>query len=126
MGPPAPRSPTREAPQSPRRVALHRCALPLRALRDAGVPVLVVVNPVNVEHLRSLDLDADDRLASGLATIGRVVGDSGARFLDLHAQLPDAAFRDAAGHVGTEAHPGAAEQVAAAIAPAVEALVPRR
>jgi hypothetical protein len=85
-------------------------------LRRAGIRTLVYVNPVNVEHLDSLGLLADDGLSRSLAAIEAVVRSRGGDFLDLHALLPDAAFRDAAGHLGPPAAPDGPEKVAAAVA----------
>ncbi len=108
------------APDHPVLVAL---ADALRVLREAGVPVLVYVNPVNVEHLASLGLPADDRFAGSLATLAKVVRGAGADYLDLHALLLDAAFRDAAGHLGTAAAPDATARIARAVAGPLLALV---
>ena len=94
----------------------------LGVLRAAGVPVLVYLNPVNVEHLASVGLPEDERFAESLATVESVVRDSGASYLDLHALLPDAAFRDAAGHLGTPEAPEATARIAGAVAPSVVAL----
>ena len=45
-----------------------------------------------------------------------VVRGAGSDYLDLHDLLPDAAFRDAAGHLGTAAVPDAPRRVGAAVA----------
>jgi hypothetical protein len=88
----------------------------LETLSDAGIPTLVYVNPINVEHLGELGLLEDDRLSRSLTTIESVVRGAGSDYLDLHDLLPDAAFRDAAGHLGTAALPDAPRRVGAAVA----------
>lgn len=93
-------------------------------LRAADVEVLVYTNPINLEHLSSLGLPQGDRLARSLATLERTVVASGGHFLDLHALVPeDAAYWDAAGHLGTEQVPEAMQRVADAAAPAVAGLL---
>jgi hypothetical protein len=53
---------------------------------------------VNIEHIRSLGLSLDG-LERSIVTIRQIVESSGAGFVDLHALLPDRAFRDARDHV---------------------------
>ena len=67
---------------------------------EAGLRVLVFVNPINVEHLRSLRLHSETGLARTLARAEAVVRARGARWLDLHDLLDDAAFRDHMDHLG--------------------------
>lgn len=88
----------------------------LETLSEAGIPTLVYINPINVEHLGSLGLLEDERLARSLGTIESVVRRAGGDYLDLHDLLPDAAFRDAAGHLGTAELPDAPSRVGAAVA----------
>lgn len=85
-----------------------------------GIPALVFVNPVNLEHLRALGLDTAG-LARTVAAARVVAQRHGADFLDLHALLPDAAFRDEMDHLDPEGEGPA--RVGAAIA---EALLPSR
>jgi hypothetical protein len=94
----------------------------LSRLNEAGIPVLVYVNPVNVEHLAALGLLEDGSLDESLATIEAVVRRSGAGYLDLHDLLPDAAFRDAAGHLGTPEDPESTDRLAGKVAPRIEAV----
>lgn len=86
-----------------------------RRLHGAGVSTLVYVNPVNVDHLESVGIAPSEELAKSLALIRSTVEGAGGTFLDLHALLPDAAFRDAAGHFGGKEVNGPAA-IAAAVA----------
>lgn len=106
----------RLAPDHP---ALSVLADTLEVLGDAGVQTLVYVNPINVEHLSALGLLDDDRLSESLETLESVVRGAGGEFLDLHDLLPDAAFRDHAGHLGTPEWVDAPDLIAQAVAPLV-------
>jgi hypothetical protein len=70
----------------------------LSRFEDAGIDVLVFVPPHNVEHVRDLGYDVS-RLRPSLDRIAEVARRRGARFLDLHALLPDSAFRDHLDHL---------------------------
>lgn len=83
---------------------------------EAGIPTLVFVHPVNVEHLARLGLDTRG-LAVSVESARQVASARGADFLDLHALLPDAAFRDEMDHLDVEA--GGTERVGRAIAAAL-------
>jgi hypothetical protein len=72
----------------------------LARFREAGLPVLVYSTPANVEHLRTLGFESEG-LARTLASLREVAEREGAHFVDRHALLPDAGFRDAAGHFAT-------------------------
>lgn len=76
----------------------------LGAYRRAEIPTLAYVVPVNVEHLEHLGIDTEGGLVLTLERIEAVARKNGARFADLHSILPDAAFRDAGGHL--HAHGG--------------------
>jgi hypothetical protein len=93
----------------------------LRAFADAGIETLVYVNPINVEHLSALGLLEGSGLSDSLATLEAVVRGAGGDYVDLHDLLPDAAFRDAAGHLGTAEWVDAPERIAAAVAPHIVA-----
>jgi hypothetical protein len=92
--------------------------LVLRDLKRAETPVLVWVSPVNVEHIRSLGL-ATDGLPWATAKLAAIARDAGASFLDLHALLPDAAFRDSGDHPTLEGTPDGTAAVAKELADAV-------
>jgi hypothetical protein len=86
----------------------------LEHYQRSGIPVVVWVAPVNVEHLRSLGLSLDG-LARSLTTIRTLVESSGAGFLDFHALLSDPAFLDAGDHVHTDGAAELGEQLAKVI-----------
>jgi hypothetical protein len=67
---------------------------------ERGISTLVYVNPINVEHLVAVGIRPSDALARSLQSIETTVEQAGGKFADLHALLPDVAFRDAAGHFG--------------------------
>ena len=91
----------------------------IHAFRERGIEVLVYTSPLNVEHLEAIGSDDPEGLARTLASIETVSEGAGARFLDLHGLLPDAGFRDFAGHLSTTpAHDGP-QRVADRIAPLV-------
>jgi hypothetical protein len=71
----------------------------LADLARARVPVLVYVAPLNVEHLRSLGLMEEDGLRRSLDRLREACERRGARFLDLHDLLEDAAFSDYLDHL---------------------------
>jgi hypothetical protein len=91
----------------------------LRDLRRANVPLLVWVSPVNVQHMRHLGMSMDG-LDRSLRTIREAVEATGARFLDLHAILPDEGFRDSGDHYTLSGELDGAALVAARLGPAVE------
>jgi hypothetical protein len=71
------------------------------AVRDferAGIPVFVYLTPVNVEHMDALGLLNREGLARTVAVVEEEVREAGGDFIDLHALLPDEAFRDGTGH----------------------------
>jgi hypothetical protein len=98
----------------------------LMELRAAGIPTLVWVSPVNVDHMRSIGLSMDG-LERSMGTIRAVVESAGASFLDLHDALRREAFRDSGDHYTYSGKPdgtaivgarlGAAVKAAATIAP---------
>jgi len=91
----------------------------VRAFRERGIEVLVYTSPLNLEHIEAIGADDPDGLARTLASIRAVSEGAGARFLDLHDLIPDAGFRDFAGHLSTTpAHDGP-QRVATQLAPLV-------
>jgi hypothetical protein len=97
---------------SPRLVVLGTV---LRRLRNAGVPTLLWVSPVNVQYFRELGIPLDG-FERSMSTIGQVVESEGAVYADLHALLSDGQFRDYADHYTlTGDDPGSA-RVAAELA----------
>jgi hypothetical protein len=90
----------------------------IRDFERRGVPVLVWTSPINVDHLEKLGLPSDG-LARSMRTIRKVVQRSGARFVDLHGLLPDAAFFDAGDHYTREGYPNGSEVVGQALGQAI-------
>jgi hypothetical protein len=65
--------------------------------RREGIPVLVWVSPVNVDHFRSVGLSTDG-LAQSVQKLRAMAKASGASFVDLHEAVPDGGFRDSLDH----------------------------
>ena len=78
---------------------LQLLAAMVRIFDERGIPVLVYVDPFNVTHLAHVGMAGGPGLGHTLAAIESVARRAGADFADLHASLPDEAFRDAAGHL---------------------------
>ncbi|MDG2304397.1 MAG: SGNH/GDSL hydrolase family protein [Candidatus Binatia bacterium] len=70
-------------------------------LRASGARVLLVVPPTNVEALNELGVYNREGVQASMARIRDVAARNDADFLDLHALLPDAAFRDANDHLAS-------------------------
>ena len=91
----------------------------LEVFRKRGIPVLVYTIPMNVEHLEQLGLLDRAALRRSVESVRRVASASGASLVDLHDLLPDAAFRDAKGHLSVgpplDAPPIVAERIAQAL-----------
>lgn len=68
-----------------------------RFARD-DIPVLVYLNPINVEHLRRVEVFDAAEIDRSAEIYRGVAERSGAEFLDLHDYLPDRYFMDAPGH----------------------------
>jgi len=104
---------------SPEHPALRILRATLEVFRERGIPVLVYTIPMNVEHLERLGLLDRAALHRGVERVRRVTLASGASLVDLHDLLPDAAFRDAGGHLGVgpplDAPPIVAERIAQAL-----------
>jgi hypothetical protein len=95
----------------------------LRTFRRADIPVFVWVSPVNVQHMRSLGLSMDG-LDKSLEVVRVLVEQTGAHFLDLHAALPDSAFRDSGDHYTLDGEPNGAAILASRLAPAIQRAAP--
>lgn len=91
--------------------------------RSAGIPVLVWVAPVNLEHVRSVGLPTTP-FARATATLGRELTAHGAEFFDFHSGLPDTAFRDHGDHLMSTGTPAATEFVGMLIAEAIARTAP--
>jgi hypothetical protein len=79
--------------------ALQLLGAAIRVLSERGIQVLVYANPTNVRHIEAQGSANPKGLARTLASTEAVAEREGARFLDLHDLLPDAGFRDLAGHL---------------------------
>ena len=91
----------------------------LRVLSDAGIPVLVYLSPMNVEHADWLGLLDEEKLRISVDAIATLVRSEGGEFVDLHDLLPDEGFRDGPGHFTWEGVDGpllVAEQIAPGVA----------
>jgi hypothetical protein len=71
----------------------------LENFADAGTAAVLYVPPLNVDHLQSVGAYDSDGLQRSIQTLEQIALDTGAEFADLHDLLPDAAFRDHAGHL---------------------------
>ena len=84
----------------------------LRRYREAEIPTLVYVVPVNVEHIRQLVVYDEAGLRHSLDLIEDRVRSAGATFADLHDAFPDSAFRDFSDHLGFEGEDSGVKQMA--------------
>lgn len=89
----------------------------------AGVPTLVWVAPVNVEHLRSVGI-ATDGLDLTTSVLYRLVIEHGATFLDFHEVVGDAGFLDHGDHLRFEGRPAPTEVIGTLIAAALARTAP--
>jgi hypothetical protein len=69
----------------------------VRRFRDAGIPTLVWVSPMNTEHMESVGITLDG-LERTMESTRAVVEGNGGVFFDFHAALEDSQFRDANDH----------------------------
>jgi hypothetical protein len=107
-------------PKSSRLTLLH---VLLGEFHAAGIPTLVWVSPVNVEHMRSLGLSMDG-LDRSMENIRFVVESTGATFLDLHDVLPRDAFRDSGDHYTFDGRPNGTAIVGARLGAAIKRALP--
>lgn len=78
--------------------ALRFVAESVSLFRDANIPVLVYLNPINIQHLQHLGLIRPARFRKTLGSFRHAVTDHGGIFLDLHRLFPDSHFADMSGH----------------------------
>lgn len=95
----------------------------LREFRRAGLPVLVWVAPVNVDHLRSIGISTE-RLKTTVATLRRVTERRGAEFVDFHAVFHDDVFRDGGDHLNFAEEPNGTVRLGERLAAAIAAMRP--
>ena len=103
--------------------SLQILSLALRDWRSAGIPVLLVVIPVNVELFESLGIANAEGLRQTSRRLAEITQTTGAHFLDLHDLLPAVSFADAHGHFAPGADPDGARRIAKRLAPVLEAMV---
>jgi hypothetical protein len=82
----------------PSHITLRMLAESLRLFETAGIPVLVYLGPINIEHLRNIGVVDEEVLRESVDVYRQVVVENGAGFIDLHDALPDISFVDARGH----------------------------
>ncbi len=70
----------------------------IRTFERKGIDTLVYLNPINIDHIRSLGILDDKGLARSAASIRSVVESNGGHFLDFLRIFPDELFRDQPGH----------------------------
>ena len=98
---------------------LRFIAAAVHVFSDAGIPTLVYLNPINLEHLDAVGVLDKSALERSVEAYRSSVLDSGGLFLDYHDIFPDSHFSDMAGHFRRddeiEAHALLAEKIAAFI-----------
>lgn len=104
--------------------SLEILSLALHDWRAAGIPVLLVVIPVNVELFESLGIAKAkaEGLRQTTRRLAEIAQTAGVHFLDLHDLLPAVSFADAHGHFVHGADHDGAKQIANRIAPVLEAM----
>jgi hypothetical protein len=88
----------------------------LAAFERAGVPALVYVTPVNVQHLQRLELDLAG-LEATISTLEEIARSRDAEFVDLHDLLPNQAFKDRIEHFKLDPPWNGSVRVAKQLAP---------
>jgi hypothetical protein len=83
-------------------VAIRMLGATVRRFVNAGIPTLVYVAPINVEHMREVGALTGDGVVQSLAHLGVAVRAAGGTYADFHDLLSDAHFIDAAGHLTFE------------------------
>ena len=90
------------------------------AFQRAGIPVLVYLRPLNVEHMRAIGVLDEAALARSIGQLEAVVRQNAGEFADFHDLLPDdEAFTDSGGHYNPTGEPHAHRIIADAVAPLV-------
>ena len=70
----------------------------VRLFSEAGIPTLVYLNPINIEHLEKVGVIESPNFQQSLAAYRGAVSGNGGHFLDLHRLFPDGHFADMSGH----------------------------
>jgi hypothetical protein len=108
---------------SPQHPTLRILAAIVARFTRAHIPTLVYAAPINVEHMRRLGLPVEE-VDRSLQTIAQVVQQHGGEFVDLHAVLPDRAFRDPGDHFTFDGEPNGTFRLASRVAAALMNSVP--
>jgi hypothetical protein len=99
---------------------LQLFAAGLAVFERAGIPVIVYLNPINVDNLRYVKVLDAEQLEASVDVMRHISVQRGAVFVDLHDLFTDEYFDDAAGHFRrSDANDGPAELIDA-LAPVVE------
>ena len=77
---------------------LRFIAASISIFAHAGIPVLVYLNPVNIEHLNAIDIIEESKFRQTLDSYRHSAHGPGVAFIDLHDFLPDGGFADMSGH----------------------------
>ncbi|MEE3328500.1 MAG: hypothetical protein VX252_14275 [Myxococcota bacterium] len=92
----------------------------------SGIPVLLVILPVNVELFESLGIDNREGLRETSQRLTELANASGARVLDLHGLLPAVSFADEHGHFAVGTEPDGAKKIAKYITPQLRSMLKGR
>lgn len=71
----------------------------VRAYERAGIPVTVIVIPINVDYFEQIGVLDKTGLTRTIDSLRVVTERHGGDFVDLHGEFSDSLFRDAAGHL---------------------------
>ena len=96
------------------------------ALQDwqrVGIPVLLVILPVNVELFQSLDINNPEGLQQTSRIVTEMANAAGAQVLDLHDLLPAVSFSDEYGHFAVGSDPDGANKIAKRVTPLLRSMV---
>ena len=105
---------------NPDHILLQILVKSLVLFREAEIPVVIYLSPINIEYLRSIEMVNANLLRTSIETYRSVANDHAAEFVDLHDVLPDASFRDAQGHFHRTETFDPAARLIDSIQPAVE------
>jgi len=100
-------------------IVLQVLAKSLSLFRDAQIPVVIYLNPINIDYLRSLGTMNEELLQASIEAYRSVATRYSAGFVDLHDELPDVSFYDAQGHFKPTPELDPAARILERIQPAV-------
>ena len=102
---------------------LQVLAATLKNWHRAGIPVLLVVLPVNIDLFEALEIANPEALQRTCDRLMEVARSQGAYGLDLHGLLPSVSFADHYGHFVHGTEPDGARRIADRITPVLESMV---